>query len=63
MVRPKTRVDVVVEDPDDDRVLEAAAAGEADVIVSGDRHLLRLRSWQGIPIEKAAAFVKRLDRQ
>ena len=45
----------------DDRVLEAAAAGRADVIVSGDRHLLRLRSWQGVPIEKAAAFVKRLD--
>ena len=53
---------MVVEDPDDDRVLEAAAAGAADVIVSGDRHLLRLRSWQGITIERAAAFVKRLDR-
>ena len=60
VVRPEARVEVVVEDPDDDRVLEAAAAGEADVIVSGDRHPLRLRSWQGIPIEKAAAFVKRL---
>jgi putative PIN family toxin of toxin-antitoxin system len=61
MVRPEARVDVVLDDPDDDRVLEAAAAGEADVIVSGDRHLLRLRSWQRIPIEKAAVFVKRLD--
>ncbi len=61
VVRPEARVDVVLEDPDDDRVLEAATAGEADVIVSGDRHLLRLRSWQGVPIEKATAFLKRLD--
>ena len=61
VVRPDDRVQVVLDDPDDDRVLEAAAAGRADVIVSGDRHLLRLRSWQGVPIEKAAAFVKRLD--
>jgi putative PIN family toxin of toxin-antitoxin system len=61
VVRPESRVDVVVEDLDDDRVLEAAAAGEADVIVSGERHLLRLRSWRGVPIEKAAAFLMRLD--
>ena len=61
VVRPEDRVEVVLDDPDDDRVLEAAAASQADVIVSGDRHLLRLRSWRGVPIEKAAAFVKRLD--
>ena len=61
VVRPEERVEVVVDDPDDDRVLEAAAAGRADVIVSGDRHLLRMRSWNGIRIEKAAAFLKRLE--
>ena len=63
VVRPKARVEVVLEDPDDDRALEAAAAGEAVVIVSGDRHLLRLRSRQGVPIEKAAVFLKRLDER
>jgi putative PIN family toxin of toxin-antitoxin system len=61
VVRPEEQLEVVLEDPDDDRVLEAAVAGPADVIVSSDRHLLRLRSWQGIRIEKAVAFVKRLD--
>jgi len=33
---------VISDDPDDDRVLECAVEGGADVIVSGDRHLLKL---------------------
>lgn len=56
VVTPTKRVHVVKDDPDDDRVLEAAAAAEANVIVSGDRHLLRLKSWSGIPIMTASAF-------
>ncbi len=60
VVRPTERVEVVDEDPADDRVLEAAAAGGAESIVSGDRHLLRLRVWRGVPIEKAAAFLERI---
>lgn len=48
-------------DPSDDRVLETAAAGTADMIVSGDRHLLDLRSWRGIPIVRAAAFLAEFD--
>lgn len=60
VVRPTERFEVVDEDPADDRVLEAAAAGDAQPIVSGDRHLLRLRVWRGVPIEKAGAFLERL---
>ena len=44
-------------DPADNRVLEAAGEGEADAIVSGDRHLLALGSWRGIPIQAPAAFL------
>jgi len=43
-------------------VLEAAAEGEAEVIVSGDRHLLRLKAWRGISIESPAAFAARLGK-
>jgi putative PIN family toxin of toxin-antitoxin system len=56
--RPTKRVRVVLEDPADDRVLEAAL-GQADVIVSGDRHLLKLKTWNDIPIENAAQFLRR----
>ncbi len=60
VVRPEERVGEIVDDPEDDKVLEAALAGGADVIVSGDRHLLGLRTWRGIEIEKAARFLRTL---
>ena len=41
---------VVLADPDDDHVVAAAVAAEADLIISGDRHLLALRSHRGISI-------------
>lgn len=47
-------------DPDDDAVLACAVAANADIIVSGDRHLLALGSYQGIPILTAAAVLARL---
>ena len=40
VVDPNLVLDVVKDDPDDNRVLECAVAGRADYIVSGDRHLL-----------------------
>ncbi|MGH2657842.1 MAG: putative toxin-antitoxin system toxin component, PIN family [Actinomycetota bacterium] len=57
VVEPTETIRVIEEDPADDRVLEAASEGRAEVIVSGDRHLLRLRSWRGINIKKASAFL------
>lgn len=59
LVRPTSAIHVIREDPADDRVLEAALDGNADAIVSGDRHLLRLGAWRGIQIEKASAFLAR----
>lgn len=48
---------VVVDDPDDDRVIECAVVGGANCIVTGDRHLLKLASYEGIAIVKAADFL------
>lgn len=62
IVRPQEQVSLIVDDPDDDRVLEAALSARADVIVSGDRHLLSLRTWRGIEIENATQFLPRLTR-
>ncbi len=43
-------------DPDDNKFLELAVNGHADVIVSGDADLLALDSFRGIPIITPAAF-------
>ena len=48
---------VVVADPDDDAVLECAVVGQAQYLVSGDRHLLALGHYQGIQVLKAAEFL------
>jgi putative PIN family toxin of toxin-antitoxin system len=56
VVEPREQVAEVDADPADNRVLEAAAAGDAEAIVSGDRHLLALAVWRGIRIVAPAAF-------
>lgn len=55
---PNFRLDAVPDDPDDNRVLECAVAGEAEYIVSGDKHLLRLRSHAGIWIVTVRQFLQ-----
>jgi putative PIN family toxin of toxin-antitoxin system len=45
-------------DATDDKFLELAVNGEADVIVSGDADLLVLNPFRGIPIVAPAAFVQ-----
>ena len=60
IVEPRIALQVVADDPDDDRILECAVEGKADLIVSGDRHLTRLRAFQGIAIVRPADFLRTL---
>lgn len=60
-VSPTEVITAVVADPSDNKFLEAAFAGKADCIVSGDRHLLDLQTFRGIPILKAYQFIEQLD--
>jgi putative PIN family toxin of toxin-antitoxin system len=59
VVDPGETVQVIDADPADDRVLEAARVFGADVIVSGDRHLLDLGSWSDIEIIAPAEVIAR----
>jgi predicted nucleic acid-binding protein len=54
-------VEAIPDDPADDLVLACALEGHADVIVSGDHHLLDLKSYQGIDIVSPAEFLKMLE--
>jgi uncharacterized protein len=49
-VAPQERLDVVTADPSDNRILECAQTSRSDVIITGDKHLLRLKSHTGMPI-------------
>lgn len=50
-------ITAITADPSDNVFLELAVAGAADYVVSGDRHLLDLGSYQGIPILTPARFL------
>ena len=60
LVEPDFILDVIGYDPDD-RVLECAVAGQAHFIVSGDRHLLTLKNYAGIPILTVRQFLDGLE--
>lgn len=53
----------VVRDPDDDHVIACALAAKADLIVSGDKDLLDLNSFQNIPILTPAEALRRIQAQ
>lgn len=61
LVSPEIRLDGIAEDPDDNRVLEAAVAGEAGYVVLGDRHLLDLGAFQDVQIVTPIRFVRLLS--
>jgi len=46
-------------DPKDDKFLELAINGKAEIIVSGDADLLALNPFRGIPIVTPAIFLQR----
>lgn len=59
VVHPQERLAVIADDPDN-RILVCAVAGQADFIISGDKHLLSLRNYRGIKIVTPAEFLESL---
>jgi len=53
----------IPDDPSDEKFLACAVDGMADYIVSGDKHLLALGAYQGIPIVGLRAFLGRVVNQ
>lgn len=53
----KLKVEVITDDPSDNKYLECAIEGKADFIVSGDHHLKEVKSFKGIRILDPAMFL------
>ena len=49
----------ICEDPDDDKFFACALASESKVIISGDKHLLKVSGYGGIEVLKPREFVDR----
>lgn len=59
VVKPKIRLNVL-NDEADNRILECAKQAEADLIVTGDKHLLGLKEFEGIDIVKIADMLRQV---
>jgi len=50
LVNPKTKLQVVKEDPDDNIILECALESDSIYVITYDKHLLNLKEYQSIRI-------------
>ena len=57
MIKTRKRLKVFKDDPDN-RVLECALAGSADLIVTGDKEMLGLKSYEGIRIISLRGYLE-----
>ena len=59
-VSPRNRLSILEDEPDN-RVLECATEGGAELIVTGDKAMLRLGRFQGVEILSLRTFLSRLE--
>lgn len=55
---PFPKISVIREDPADDKFLACAVSCQASFIVAGDKHLLKLKEFQGISIVSPREFLR-----
>jgi len=58
LIGPKQKVDIIKDDPDDNKVIECAVESSSDYILTYDRHLLKLKEFRGIKIVKPEEILK-----
>jgi len=54
---PKQKVSIITEDPSDNQFLACALAARTSFVISGDRHLLRIKEFHNIPIVTPKQFL------
>jgi putative PIN family toxin of toxin-antitoxin system len=63
LVEVKTKVNIVHEDPADNKFLECAFDGKVDFLVTGDEHLLRIEHYKRTRILTVREFLRILENQ
>jgi len=62
LVEPSRKIDFVKEDPADNKILECAVEANVDYIVTYDKHLLKLKEFEGIQIVSPAKFLEKMKK-
>ena len=63
IVEPTQKLKIVEDDPDDNKFIEVAVEGNASHIISNDKHLLKIKEFEGIKIVQPEEFLNMLDNQ
>lgn len=61
LVDSKIKVELVIEDPTDNKYIELAIAGSAKYLVTGDQFILKYEKYQGIEFVTPARFVAQIQ--
>lgn len=62
VIEPTERINLIKEDPDDNKILECAKIGKAEFIITKDNHLLKLKEFNGIKIIIPEEFMNALKK-
>lgn len=60
MVEPINKINIIKDDPDDNKILECAIVSKSQYIVTYDKHLLKIKSYGDIKILKPEDVLKLL---
>lgn len=63
IVEPNIKVNIIKEDPEDNKILECAITGGVKYILSGDKHLLNLKRIKTIKIVTSKNFLDIIKRK
>ncbi len=58
LIETSQKVEIIVDDPDDNKVIECAIESSSDYIVTYDNHLLKLKEYKGIKIIKPEEILR-----
>lgn len=62
IIKPKHKIDIIKQDPEDNKILECAVHAKAGFIVSGDTHLTRLKEFKKIKIVSPREFFEIISK-
>ncbi|KXK15132.1 MAG: twitching motility protein PilT [Chloroflexi bacterium OLB14] len=55
--KPVKLKEPICEDPDDDKFFACALSSDSKIIISGDKHLLKVSGYEGVEVMKPRDFV------